>query len=220
MMLYARRDCTDQLRKLHGISVVKITRTTEDGMLMAEATVRDRKGNEDSAIGAISLSVWDKWAKPPAYKTLSGLDLANARMKVETKAKRRATLSICGLGFLDMSELDTLDNYSEVTPGGRVVIDQSKQLPPAQITGKQLEQHDSITVTPWKDGRSALTGDGLNIVKSEIEPEALAELEILRSKDKVVHMPAAKVFMLQDRAEKCGVEVHFADAGPTQGSLL
>ena len=34
--------------------------------------------------------------------------LANAIMKTETKAKRRATLSICGLGFLDESEIETI----------------------------------------------------------------------------------------------------------------
>jgi len=32
-------------------------------------------------------------------------------MKSETKSKRRATLSICGLGMLDESELDTMPKY-------------------------------------------------------------------------------------------------------------
>src|SRR5690606_25662498 len=39
---------------------------------------------------------------------LKGEALANLRMKAVTKAKRRVTLSICGLGILDESELDTL----------------------------------------------------------------------------------------------------------------
>lgn len=34
--------------------------------------------------------------------------MANALMKAETKAKRRVTLSICGLGLLDESEIDTM----------------------------------------------------------------------------------------------------------------
>jgi hypothetical protein len=37
-----------------------------------------------------------------------GDDLCNTYMRGETKAKRRVTLSICGLGILDESELDTL----------------------------------------------------------------------------------------------------------------
>ena len=39
--------------------------------------------------------------------------LANAIMKAETKAKRRVTLSICGLGMLDETELETIKDYSE-----------------------------------------------------------------------------------------------------------
>jgi len=35
-------------------------------------------------------------------------DKANAIMKCETKAKRRVTLSICGLGFLDETEVDSI----------------------------------------------------------------------------------------------------------------
>ena len=39
---------------------------------------------------------------------LKGDALANALMKAETKAKRRVTLSIAGLGWLDETELDTI----------------------------------------------------------------------------------------------------------------
>lgn len=228
MQLYARRDCTDQLRKLHGISVISVTRGIEDGMLVAEARVRDREGKEDSAIGVLSLTQWDKWAKPPAFKQLSGLELANARMKVETKAKRRATLSICGLGFLDMSELDTIEGYSEVTAAGRVITqaDGSEQAA-KQIAQDKLKAHEegkpiesqpdapeilSVTVTPWKEGRMALAGNGLQAIKSELGPEVLEELDIkLNAKEKVVHMATANVFTLQDRARKFGVDVTLVD---------
>ena len=39
---------------------------------------------------------------------LKGEEFANALMKAETKAKRRATLSICGLGVLDETEVETI----------------------------------------------------------------------------------------------------------------
>jgi len=39
---------------------------------------------------------------------LKGLDLANAFLKCETKAKRRVTLSICGLNMLDETEVDDI----------------------------------------------------------------------------------------------------------------
>ena len=43
-----------------------------------------------------------------ALGTLKGDALANALMKCETKAKRRVTLSIAGLGWLDEIELATI----------------------------------------------------------------------------------------------------------------
>src|SRR5690606_33168556 len=50
----------------------------------------------DMAMGAVALT------------NKRGEDLANALMKAETKAKRRATLSICGLGILDETEIDDM----------------------------------------------------------------------------------------------------------------
>jgi hypothetical protein len=47
---------------------------------------------------------------------LKGEARANAFMKAETKAKRRVTLSICGLGILDETEIDSIDG-----PKGYVV---------------------------------------------------------------------------------------------------
>ena len=44
---------------------------------------------------------------------LKGEALANAMMKAETKAKRRATLSLCGLGLMD--ELEVSDAGKEKT---------------------------------------------------------------------------------------------------------
>jgi hypothetical protein len=58
-------------------------------------------------VGAVSLL--DKYGKllPPE-------ELANAFMKAETKAKRRVTLSICGLGFLDESEIESIAEAKRV----------------------------------------------------------------------------------------------------------
>jgi hypothetical protein len=65
-----------------------------------EATSNNRT---DFATGAVSIA------------NLRGDDLANALMKAETKAKRRATLSICGLGWMDETELETVPNAVKVT---------------------------------------------------------------------------------------------------------
>lgn len=104
LTLYARKDATDQLRRLHGVDVsVKAERDEAAGLVIVTATVRDRTGREDSAIGAVSIA------------GLKGEALANAIMKAETKAKRRATLSVCGLGWMD--EVEAADARAvEVAP--------------------------------------------------------------------------------------------------------
>jgi hypothetical protein len=92
-VLYARRDCADQLREIHGVSIVSVSRERIDDLYVVTAKASDRSGRTDEAVGALTI------------KGLSGQDLANALMKAETKAKRRVTLSICGLGLLDETEI-------------------------------------------------------------------------------------------------------------------
>jgi hypothetical protein len=95
-VLYATKAATEQLRKAQGVSVVSLERKTESDICIVTAIVRDAHGRTDAATGAVNV------------KGLYGDALANAIMKAETKAKRRATLSICGLGFLDESEIETI----------------------------------------------------------------------------------------------------------------
>jgi hypothetical protein len=92
--LYANKNCAEQLRKIYGISVTKMTKDILDGVLYVECHVAEPGGRTD--VGTAALSI----------KGLAGTELANAFMKCETKAKRRATLSICGLGMLDETEVD------------------------------------------------------------------------------------------------------------------
>lgn len=104
LTLYAKRDATDQLRRLNGVTVTKLERDRSDDLMTVTAHGRDRQGREDSAIGAVSI------------KGLGGEALANALMKAETKAKRRLTLSLVGLGFLDESEVDGIGDRVDVDP--------------------------------------------------------------------------------------------------------
>src|SRR5690606_39558393 len=63
---------------------------------------RDKTGREDVATGAVSIA------------GLKGDALANSVMKAETKAKRRLTLSLAGLGWLDESEVDSIPDARHV----------------------------------------------------------------------------------------------------------
>lgn len=96
LKMYAKKDATDQLRRIYGVSVTKIETQEIAGIYMATAYVKDKFGREDSDTGAVTI------------KNLQGEALANAIMKATTKAKRRATLSICGLGMLDETEVDSI----------------------------------------------------------------------------------------------------------------
>jgi hypothetical protein len=102
-ILYATKSCTEQLRKLQGVSVTKLEPRAEGDVYLVVAYVIDSTGRTDAATGAVQVT------------NLKGEALANAFMKAETKAKRRATLSLCGLGILDESELDTLPQAVKVS---------------------------------------------------------------------------------------------------------
>ncbi len=104
LTLYALRACTDQLRAIHGVSVEEMTESERDGVFVVTAKVKDEAGRTDISKGAVSIG------------NLKGDALCNALMKCETKAKRRATLSVCGLGFLDESEIETILDSAKAGP--------------------------------------------------------------------------------------------------------
>jgi len=95
LVFYARRDCTDQLRKIHSVSITIVSRERIDDCYVVTARASFPDGRTDESIGAV-----------PLGGNVKGEALANALMKAETKAKRRVTLAICGLSVLDESELD------------------------------------------------------------------------------------------------------------------
>ena len=110
LRLYALRDCADQLRRLHGISISIANRERTSDLYVVTARAKDRHGREDESTGAVTVG------------NLKGDALANALMKAETKAKRRVTLSIAGLGWLDETELDTI-------PQSRPVVAPDQEAP-------------------------------------------------------------------------------------------
>lgn len=107
LTLYALKGATDQLRRLYGLSITDTRTQLQDGLVIVTVTGTDARGRTDSEIGAVVL--------PPG-----GEARANALMKALTKAKRRLTLSMCGLGMLDESEVETIPNATrpnlEVVP--------------------------------------------------------------------------------------------------------
>lgn len=103
LQLYATKNCTDQLRHLHRVTLDKLESQIigETFSVSLRATLPD--GRSDVDMAAVSI------------KGLQGDALCNAMMKAITKVKRRVTLSICGLGgILDETEAATIPNVDFV----------------------------------------------------------------------------------------------------------
>lgn len=96
LTLYALKGAADQLRAKHGISITQPKVELTDGMCMVTVTASDRTGRTDSELGIVPCD------------NLRGDAKANAILKAITKAKRRVTLSMCGLGMLDETEVETV----------------------------------------------------------------------------------------------------------------
>lgn len=111
LKLYAKKDTTEQLRKINKISLQIVSREFVNDLYIVTAKATDGNGRTDEAIGAVNTA------------NSKGDALANAIMKAETKAKRRVTLSIAGLGWLDETEVETIPDAKmvNVTPEGEIV---------------------------------------------------------------------------------------------------
>lgn len=115
LTLYAKKDATDQLRKINKLSIVDVNIVETEKQFIVKVKGQDPDGRLDMEVGVVNKS------------DMRG-DTANAQMKAVTKAKRRLTLSMCGLGWLDETEIQTIP---EAKP---VAVDDS--------TGEILEAKD------------------------------------------------------------------------------
>ena len=126
LTLYARRDATDQLRKIHNISVTIVGREKIEDVYIVTAKAMMHDGRSDESTGVVSITKEDgEWKTTQSgkryfvgngtFRPLRGDALANALMKAETKSKRRVTLSLCGLGWLDETEIETISDAKPVT---------------------------------------------------------------------------------------------------------
>lgn len=104
-VLYCDRSGAQQLNKLHSVSHAitarELIKEVDVYQVTARASTPD--GRFTDSIGAVNIA----GMKGEAY--------ANAIMKAETKAKRRSTLDLLGLGMLDETEVETI-------PGAKVEL--------------------------------------------------------------------------------------------------
>jgi hypothetical protein len=116
LTLYAKKDATDQLRKIHTVSIDDIDIREDNDGFTVKVKGHDNTGRSDVEIGCV------------AKKEMNG-NAQNAKMKAVTKAKRRLTLSLCGLGWLDESEVETIPNAKPVVVDDKGEIVEAPKLP-------------------------------------------------------------------------------------------
>lgn len=134
---YMTASATNQLANAKGLSRQVLNLTIDDTRMIARCTVevKDPNGRSEVANGFIAVS---KFQQPPKGDTsgipkkvpLDGDDLANALLKLETKTKRRATLSFFGV-------MDAAGDYED-RPVVQPIIPQlsAPQLPRAQVVAE------------------------------------------------------------------------------------
>jgi len=160
LTLYARREATDQLRRLNAISLEVVSQEVVGDILTVHVRARDKTGRTDEDFGSVSI------------KGLTGEALANGRMKALTKAKRRVTLSISGLGFLDESEIEGIPAHERAAP---------------QDTRAQLDQFAGVPAAPQEAAPPEIvdadTGEVLDAeqIHAEARTVALRGTELLRA---------------------------------------
>jgi hypothetical protein len=127
-VLYCTRSGTQQLNKLHKVSHTITSRDTnaDAGVYIVTSKASLPDGRCTESIGAVNIA------------GLKGEAYANAIMKAETKAKRRATLDLLGLGVLDESEAESIPNASTIAISAMV-----ESLPQMDVESVEVIEEDA-----------------------------------------------------------------------------
>lgn len=186
--LYARKDCTDQLRSVQGVSITKLEHRQTEALYIVTAYAQDRHGRQDSAVGAVPIAkeggTWKTSANNKRYLEkdgtmvpLTGEALANAIMKAETKAKRRVTLSLCGLGLTDESEVDSIPNARVI----EVDLPQRTEVVREQASPVEDTQERERAMRAWLDASAA--AKQLGVEHRQLNPDETSTAKVWRWAD-------------------------------------
>lgn len=96
LTLYGTKELANQLRRRDSVSITDVDTKQVGDLIVVTVKASTPGGRTDADVGAVST------------RGLQGEALANAIMKCVTKSKRRITLSICGVGFLDETEIESI----------------------------------------------------------------------------------------------------------------
>jgi hypothetical protein len=145
-VLYCDRSGAQQLSRLHNVSHFIMARDTLNGCYVVTARAATPDGRCSESIGAVTI------------ENLRGDSLCNAMMKAETKAKRRATLDLLGLGILDETEIATIQHAQTA----------AAPIPGDQPNGQGHQQHPAPLMNGNMKEAQALIAQG-NIFKRKYD---------------------------------------------------
>lgn len=152
-VLYATKGAAEQIRNIKGISVTSQVIEWTDDLVIVTVEGKDKDGRVDTETGFAYIlepdeirTGWDRSQNKPIFsknskagQPLKGEPKGNLLLKAITKAKRRLTLSMAGLGMLDETEVESIPSpvkLNDITSDGEVI--EKPDLP------------GNLSVTPFK----------------------------------------------------------------------
>ena len=181
LKMYALKGATDQLRKIYQIDC-QLTKTEySEDIYIVTCKVTDSKGRTDEDMG---------FAKVAGLK---GDMLGNAILKAVTKSKRRATLSMCGLGMLDEDEVKSINTDTGSGWGKKE---------PKDINAKLEEQVKELQL---KTGSAEKVAKVAKVVETLVPPD----MQEVTHKDKIqdaeddMHEALTDIEELGIKSEEC-----------------
>lgn len=166
-ILYASRAATDQLARIHNVNRSVTSRERIEDVYIVTVRASLPNGRNEDAVGAVAIG------------GLKGEALANALMKAETKAKRRATLAILGLGMLDESEIDSIPKASVAPAQAIEPVPDERIVQQATEVVEELMQESRKQAEAMRDIRAAwpqpATGGQLRAMRAILNDMGLSD---------------------------------------------
>jgi hypothetical protein len=186
--MYAKKNASDQLVRVHGINVTITERKVENGAYRVgcRAVTKDGRGTEDDGV------VW--------VDGLKGDALANAMMKAVTKAKRRTVLSVCGLSMLDESELETIPAARAALSHVGGVSVESSPSPRAALASAAAPEPDTGGILSPGEDPPAMEPEVVEPLASETDKVLLAIAKAQTRGALLVLVPRIKALPSEDIA--------------------
>ena len=207
LVLYATKGCADQLRNIHGITEQIVSRVIEDGLCIVTARSSDASGRYDEDLGIVpvakevgdwKISTGGKryFQGEGIFTKFDGEILANAIKKAITQAKRRSTLSFCGLGMLDESEIEGIPGAVTQDPPTRDTTQRPAHtaLPPSdavEIPRTSTQEPEKVLAAPFVDASS--TASPVTTLGNALPKPTIPEIAQLMNLLQQVYQDAGEV---------------------------